>query len=131
MALALLQRRAAEVAAVELEQGTTQRAGNEAAMTWTVLALIFFTMVVVLGFRSPPPALLKRRAVFPSPASKIDAAMQAALSAILLVAGLYVILSKDYGTTDKHWSYGTVGTLVGFWLRPVRSEGQSARKRSN
>jgi hypothetical protein len=98
-------------------------------MTWTVLAFLFFTMAVVLGFRSPPPALLKRRAVSPSPASKIDAAMQAALSAILLVAGVFVILSKDYGTTDKHWAYGTVGTLVGFWLRPVRSEGQSTSSR--
>jgi hypothetical protein len=100
-------------------------------MTWTALALIFFTMVVVLGFRSPPPSLLKRRAVFPSPASKIDAAMQASLSAVLLVAGLYVILSKDYGTTEKQWAYGSVGAVVGFWLRAVRSEGQSVRKRSN
>jgi hypothetical protein len=101
-------------------------------MTWTVLALIFFTVVVVLGFNSPP-ALLKRRGVSARLPRKIDAAMQAALSAILLVAGLYVILSKDYGTTDKYWAYGTVGTLVGFWLRPVRSEGQSpsSRKRSN
>ena len=115
----------------ELALARHERAGNAAAMTWTALALIFFTMVVVLGFRSPPPALPKRRAVFPSPASKIDAAMQASLSAVLLVAGLYVILSKDYGTTEKQWAYGSVGTVVGFWLRAVRSEEQSARKRSN
>lgn len=51
------------------------------------------------------------------------------LSVILLGAGLYVILSKQYDASDKHWAYGIVGTLVGFWLRPLRATKE--RQKSN
>jgi hypothetical protein len=40
-----------------------------------------------------------------------------ALSAILLAAALFVILTKRYSPQDKHWAYGTIGTIVGFWLK--------------
>jgi hypothetical protein len=40
------------------------------------------------------------------------------LTLILLGASLFVILSKQYDAADKHWAYGTVGTLIGYWLRP-------------
>ena len=44
--------------------------------------------------------------------------MQALVSIILLVASLFVILAKKtYTAQDRHWAYGTVGTLVGFWLK--------------
>lgn len=43
--------------------------------------------------------------------------MQVLISVALLVASLYVILSKEYDSKDKHWAYGTVGTLLGFWLK--------------
>ena len=39
-------------------------------------------------------------------------------SVILLVASLYIILSKRYPASDRHWAYGIVGTLLGFWLKP-------------
>jgi hypothetical protein len=39
------------------------------------------------------------------------------LSAVLMAAALYVILAKPWTTQDKYWAYGTLGTLVGFWLR--------------
>jgi uncharacterized membrane protein len=39
------------------------------------------------------------------------------ISVVLLVASLFIVLSSKYGPTDKHWAYGTIGTLVGFWLR--------------
>ena len=42
--------------------------------------------------------------------------IQAAISAALLLAALYVILSKRYTMADKHWAYTTIGTIVGFWL---------------
>jgi hypothetical protein len=38
-------------------------------------------------------------------------------SGVLLVAALYVILTQKYATQDKHWAYGTIGTLLGFWLK--------------
>ena len=43
--------------------------------------------------------------------------MQVFLSLGLTVAALYIILSHDYDPKDKHWAYGTVGTVLGFWLR--------------
>ena len=36
---------------------------------------------------------------------------------IVLIAALYVILSKRYPPKVEHWAYATVGTVLGFWLR--------------
>jgi hypothetical protein len=41
----------------------------------------------------------------------------AAVSMIVLIAALYVILSKRYPPKVEHWAYATVGTVLGFWLR--------------
>ena len=43
--------------------------------------------------------------------------VQIIISVVLLIASLFVVLSPKYGPKDKHWAYGTIGTLVGFWLR--------------
>jgi hypothetical protein len=50
----------------------------------------------------------------------IDLSMIARLvvSVVLLAAALFVILTKKYGPQDKHWAYGTLGTIVGYWLKP-------------
>jgi len=50
------------------------------------------------------------------------------ITIVLLGASLFVILSKQYDATVKHWAYGTVGTLIGYWLRPARA---ANRKKSN
>lgn len=42
---------------------------------------------------------------------------QLVISAVLLVAALFVILTKRYPAQDKHWAYGALGTVVGFWLK--------------
>src|SRR4051812_34723650 len=53
------------------------------------------------------------------------------MTAILLIAGLYIILSSSYSAADKHWAYGIVGTLVGFWLRPPhRPHGRDDEEKS-
>jgi len=44
-------------------------------------------------------------------------AAQLVISAVLLVAALFVILTKRYPAQDKHWAYGALGTVVGFWLK--------------
>jgi hypothetical protein len=36
---------------------------------------------------------------------------------ILLFASLFVIMSQRYPARDKHWAYGTIGTLIGYWLK--------------
>lgn len=43
--------------------------------------------------------------------------MRFLITCALLVAGLYVILSTHYAPDDKNWAYGTIGVLVGYWLR--------------
>jgi hypothetical protein len=40
----------------------------------------------------------------------------AIISLILFGGALWVIVSQRYTPTDRHWAYGTVGTIVGFWL---------------
>jgi hypothetical protein len=46
----------------------------------------------------------------------INAFMPAIISLILFVGALWVIVSRRYTPTDRHWAYGAVGTIVGFWL---------------
>jgi hypothetical protein len=43
--------------------------------------------------------------------------VQIGLTVVLLGGALFTILSKRYTPTDKHWAYGTLGTLLGFWLK--------------
>jgi hypothetical protein len=43
--------------------------------------------------------------------------VQIAISAVLLCASIYVALASAYGPQDRHWAYGMVGTIVGFWFR--------------
>ena len=42
---------------------------------------------------------------------------QLLLSSVLLAVGLSVILSKQYDAADTNWSYGIIGTVIGFWLK--------------
>ena len=39
------------------------------------------------------------------------------ISMAVLVVALYVIMSKNYALSEKHWVYGAVGTVVGYWLK--------------
>jgi hypothetical protein len=42
---------------------------------------------------------------------------RAILSGVILACALYVILSKRFQPREKHWAYGVVGTLIGYWLK--------------
>lgn len=57
----------------------------------------------------PPPP--------PPPSAEIREWMQPLLSLALLGAALFVILGARFGPKDKHWAYGIVGTIAGFWMR--------------
>jgi hypothetical protein len=46
--------------------------------------------------------------------------MQILLSLLLVGASLYVVLAEHYDPNSKHWAFGTLGTIMGFWLRGVR-----------
>ena len=44
--------------------------------------------------------------------------MQIVVSAVMLAAGLWVMLSGNYGAAAMHWASGAIGTVVGYWLKP-------------
>lgn len=46
--------------------------------------------------------------------------MQPAVSLIVLAASLFVILSGSYGESYAKWAFGSVGLILGYWLRPLR-----------
>jgi mannose/fructose/N-acetylgalactosamine-specific phosphotransferase system component IID len=49
-------------------------------------------------------------------ASLVTSLMPTIISVVLLAASLWVILTKRYQPTDRHWAYGIVGTIIGYWL---------------
>jgi len=75
------------------------------------LALIAFVLLVVrraLWVETSKVAL--------PPAAFPREAMAIVVSLVVLGASLFVILSKKYPPESDRWAYGTVGTIVGFWL---------------
>ena len=42
--------------------------------------------------------------------------MQVILSFIVLIAALYVVLSRKYDESAQKWAYGAIGMILGFWL---------------
>lgn len=44
-------------------------------------------------------------------------AMQIVVSATVLAAALWVLLSKNYDEAYVKWAIGTIGVVVGYWLR--------------
>ncbi len=46
--------------------------------------------------------------------------MQVAISLIVLIAALFIVISKAYEPADKHWAYGSLGTILGYWLKGGR-----------
>jgi uncharacterized membrane protein YkvI len=82
------------------------------AVALVIGVIVFFGLA---WLTTPPPNV----AQYPIPGwAAVKEITALAFSAILLLASLFVILRKDYGPKDKHWAYGTIGTLIGFWLRP-------------
>ena len=43
--------------------------------------------------------------------------MPIVISFVLLAAAFYVILARPYSSQDRSWAYGTLGTVLGFWLK--------------
>lgn len=89
-----------------------------------VAALLGVVLVLSMQFVSTPYKDLYEHA--PSLTAKPDYSelianavpiMQICISALVLGAGLWVILSRQYQPTEKHWAYGAIGTIIGFWLR--------------
>ena len=43
--------------------------------------------------------------------------VQVAISVVMLCASVCVILAPAFGPRDKHWAYGMVGIIIGFWFK--------------
>jgi hypothetical protein len=43
--------------------------------------------------------------------------VQVAISVVLLCASVCVILGSAFDPKDKHWAYGMVGIIIGFWFK--------------
>jgi hypothetical protein len=54
---------------------------------------------------------------FTQPIFTPNTIMQIVISIVFISASLFVILSRRYAPTDRHWAYGALGTILGFWLR--------------
>lgn len=50
-------------------------------------------------------------------AETLDEFMPTVVSLSVLVASLYIILSASYGDAQNKWAYGSVGMILGYWLR--------------
>jgi hypothetical protein len=48
---------------------------------------------------------------------QIKLGMQVSISLLILGGALYIIISPAYQGNDKHWAYGSAGTILGFWLK--------------
>lgn len=42
--------------------------------------------------------------------------MSIVVSVCALGGSLYLILSKSYGSEEEKWAFGTIGTILGYWL---------------
>jgi hypothetical protein len=49
--------------------------------------------------------------------ASVRIAMQVAISLIILAAAFYIILFGGYDGDQQKWAYGSIGTVVGFWLK--------------
>lgn len=43
--------------------------------------------------------------------------MMVIITFMLLGAALFVLLSKRFDEPSKRWAFGTIGTILGFWLK--------------
>jgi hypothetical protein len=80
-------------------------------------AVLLFTTSIFLGSLTQ-----KAAPAFGTPASSsaqddLRFWMQMIISLLSTVAALIVILRRSYGPKDKHWAYGTLGMVFGFWLK--------------
>lgn len=86
----------------------------------------FFLSVPGLLATAGVGALILLRAGRQSPARQTAArrensvrlAMQVAVSAVILGAGLRVILSGHSQADAERWAAGAIGTVMGYWLKP-------------
>ena len=81
------------------------------------IGLFALTLVLLaaIGWRRRTIPILRSTSMRPT--QVVPLAMQVLVSICLLGSGLFVIMSSSYSASDKHWGYGAVGSILGFWLK--------------
>jgi hypothetical protein len=79
------------------------------------LLLVALAACVILFFVSPVDSPLQLRGAGDDTIINKQL-VQVIISLIVLCSALWVIISKRYASADRHWAFGLVGTIVGFWI---------------
>ena len=85
-----------------------------------VVGLLCFGVVfgVNLWFRTLPLASLPHPSLRLPESVPVTMWVQVVLSAVVLLASLYVVLiKKKPDTAQKSWAYGAIGSILGYWLK--------------
>lgn len=48
---------------------------------------------------------------------KVKIWMKVTVSLVVLGLTLFVVISNNHSPTEKHWAYGMLGTILGWWLK--------------
>jgi hypothetical protein len=84
-----------------------------------IAALLGSVFVIALQFLSRGSRRTSRddQPTVPIMPGNTTRVMQIGISVIVLAAGLWVILSGNYGSEQTNWAFGAIGTIIGFWLK--------------
>jgi ABC-type Fe3+ transport system permease subunit len=97
-----------------------------------LLIAIFSIVVLLMGstttllehvrdayaYKHRPPIVEKpARTETEQEANPLQIWMRVFLTLACLAASLTIILSSKYKPAEKHWAYGFVGTIIGYWFR--------------
>lgn len=39
------------------------------------------------------------------------------ISLLIILSALFVVLSQSYGDAEQKWAFGSIGTVLGYWLK--------------
>jgi hypothetical protein len=71
-----------------------------------------------LGVENPSSGGSENKENAQDSAQNVRLYMSAIVSLLILCSSLYIVLSNKFNDDSKKWAFGTIGTLIGFWLKP-------------
>lgn len=96
------------------------------AAVFSVFALFMGSVTSFLGNRSHVLVYSKPTGeaptneappVNPAPGPNLGLYMRILVSLVGMAGSLRVILVREYKAPEKHWAFGTMGIIVGYWFR--------------
>lgn len=93
-------------------------------MEWLVVGTVALTVIALVGYRFTRKKLEIEISSVGIDISSVPikansrTIMMIIISLAVLFSSLYIILSGDYDEGSQKWAFGSVGSIIGFWLRP-------------